>query len=172
MRLPSLGAAAPSLPLLPHPPSRPGPLPLPLPLRKGCSEVFGMEPRAGGRPPPPCLPLLSVGWRHPVCPFGPQGLRGQAWGGKVLSFSQRNAHVGNHGNVLSLEVPAQACPECMPPGRAPPPPLPLPWVGVPGEPPDSPTHRHQLGRLPGSQRDRPSGEHGLRPEPWCLPDRL
>lgn len=133
-----------------------------------------MEPRAGGRPPLSRLPLLSVGWRHPVCPCGPQGPRGRAWGGGgVLSFSQRNAHVGNHGNVPSLEVPAQPCPERVPPGRRPPTPSPpLPWVEVPGEPPDSPTRRHQLGWLPGSQRDRPSWEHGLRPEPWCLPDRL
>ena len=53
-----------------------------------------------------------------------------AVGGKVLSFSQRNAHVGNHGNVLSLEVPAQACPEYMPPGRAPPPPRHCPCLGL------------------------------------------
>lgn len=48
----------------------------------------------------------------------------------------------------------------------------LPWVGAPREPPDCPTHRDQLGRLPGSQSDRLSREHGLCPEPWCLPHRL
>lgn len=48
----------------------------------------------------------------------------------------------------------------------------MPWVGAPREPPDCPTHRDQLGRLPGSQSDRLSREHGLCPEPRHLPHRL
>lgn len=47
----------------------------------------------------------------------------------------------------------------------------LPWVGAPREAPDFSAHRDQLGRLPGSQSDRLSRNHSLRPEPWCLPRR-
>lgn len=48
----------------------------------------------------------------------------------------------------------------------------MPWIGALREPSDCPTHRDQLGRLPWSQSDRLSREHGLRPEPRHLPRRL
>lgn len=118
----------------------------------------------GGRASPAGPVCLSVEWRYPALPPLPQRALWTNFGGEVLSFSQRNVRLALE-TIFSLEVPGCPCP---PPGRD----SPVPWVGVPGEPPDSPTCRDQLGRLPGSQSDRPSGEHGLCPEPWCLPHGL
>lgn len=139
------------------------------PCRKGALRFSGwsLEQEAGL----PRRASLCCPWDGGTqsCHSGLQGLRGRALGGEVLLSSQENAHAGNHGNALSLEVPAHPCPESVLLLAGPPTP-PLPWLGVPGEPPASPTRRHQLGRLPGSPRDRPSGEHSLRPEPRRLPD--